>query len=169
MTSIVFDTDIISTFSKIQRLELLEDLFPQSDFCIPPAVQNDLIRAEEAGYVFTDYLWSANLFKVVTCSQDEIELISKLSIERRTLGLGEITSIAVAKHRNWLMVTNDEAAKKECDRQGVRYIDLTVILGSLWRNEILSKEEVSKLIDEIEKKDRVRIKNRKEILNDDRS
>jgi len=39
-----------------------------------------------------------------------------------------------------------------------------MLLASLWKNEILSKEEVSKLIDEIERKDRVRIKNRREVL-----
>lgn len=164
MTSLVFDTDVISAFSKIRRLELLKDLFPRSNFFITPAVQADLIRAEEAGYDFTDYLWSTNLFQVVGYSQDEVELISKISIERKTLGSGEITSTAVAKQRNWLMVTNDEAAKKECDRQGVRYIDLIMILGSLWRNKVLSKEEVSKLIDEIERKDRVKIKERRKIL-----
>jgi len=105
MTSLVLYTDVISTFSKIQRLELLKDLFPQNDFFITPAVQNDLFRAEEAGYTFINYLWSINLFKVVTYSKSEVELISKLSKERKRLGLGEITSIAVAKHRRWVMVT----------------------------------------------------------------
>jgi len=40
--SLVFDTDIISTFGKIKRLGLLKDLFPNTRFFIPPSVYNEL-------------------------------------------------------------------------------------------------------------------------------
>lgn len=74
---------------------------PNKEFYITFAVQNDLIRAEDAGYDFTDYLWNAKLFKVVSCSSKEIEFIRILLVKRKTLGRrGEISTIAVAKHRN---------------------------------------------------------------------
>lgn len=62
------------------------------------------------------------------------------------------------------MVTVDDSSKKECDSQEVQYIDLSMILGSLWRKEVLTKEDVRRLIDEIEKRDRVKFKNKREIL-----
>lgn len=164
MNALVFDTDIVSTFSKIRALHLLKGLFPNQEFYLPLAVREDLIAAKEAGYGFIDYLWSSELFKIVSYSEQETDLVGRLVMERTSLGSGEIACIAVAKCRHWIMVTNDTAAKNECDRQGVRFIDLSTILGSLWREAIIPKNEVEDLINQIERKDRVKIRNRKEIL-----
>ncbi len=52
--SLVFDTDVLSTFGKIKRLDLLRGLFPNARFFIPPSVYNDLFKARERGYEFVD-------------------------------------------------------------------------------------------------------------------
>ncbi len=49
MTSLVFDTDVLSTFGKIKRLDLLEKLFPGADFSIPTSVNNELFKAKDCG------------------------------------------------------------------------------------------------------------------------
>jgi hypothetical protein len=54
MTSLVFDTDVLSTFGKIKRLDLLEKLFPGADFSIPISVNNELFKAKDCGYEFVD-------------------------------------------------------------------------------------------------------------------
>lgn len=93
--NLVFDTDVLSTFGKIRRLDLLKELFPNAGFFIPPSVYNELFKARERGYEF---------------------------------------------------------------------IDLSMILKSLLAAKILTSNEVRVLITEIERKDRVTIKDRDDIL-----
>ena len=45
MNALVFDTDIVSTFSKIRALHLLKGLFPNQEFYLALAVREDLIAA----------------------------------------------------------------------------------------------------------------------------
>lgn len=164
MSALVFDADIVSTFSKIRKLHLLKALFPDQEFYLPLSVQEDLLAAKEAGYEFTNYLWDTKLFKVISHTEEETALIAKLRSKKPSLGLGQITCIVVGKCRGWIVVTNDVTAKNECERQDVKYIDLSAILRALWRERIIPQKDVEKLIDEIEQKDRVKIKNKKEIL-----
>lgn len=72
--------------------------------------------------------------------------------------------ISVCKHRGYILVTNDTAAKKVCDRNRIEFIDLSMILKSLLATKILTGSELRKLIDEIERKDRVLIKDKDDIL-----
>ena len=54
----IIDTDIISTFGKIKKYELLLKLFSSSELYISSSVYRDLITAKELGYDFVDYLLS---------------------------------------------------------------------------------------------------------------
>lgn len=56
MMAVVFDTDVISTFGKIKRLDLLQKLFPRDKFFIPSSVYDELINAREIGYAFAKYI-----------------------------------------------------------------------------------------------------------------
>ena len=48
MTTVIADTDILSTFGKIDRLDLLQHLF--DSVYIAPAVSRELMRAEGVGF-----------------------------------------------------------------------------------------------------------------------
>jgi hypothetical protein len=61
-------------------------------------------------------------------------------------------------------VSNDITAKKVCDQNRIKFIDLSMILKSLLVAEIVTDEELKALIDEIERKDRVVIKDKDIIL-----
>ena len=52
----------------------------------------------------------------------------------------------------------DEAAISFAEAKGITTISLHSILRSLWESRILTKEEVKKLISEIEQKDNTRVK-----------
>ena len=45
--NLVFDTDILSTFGKIRRLDLLKKLFPNVRFFVPSSVYNELFKARD--------------------------------------------------------------------------------------------------------------------------
>ncbi len=164
MMSLVFDTDIISTFGKIKRLDLLKDLFPNTRFFIPPSVYNELFKARERGYEFVDYVIESGILEVASLNKEELELLSELKEERRSLGLGELEGASICKHREYILVTNDRAAKKVCDQYGIEFIDLRMILKSLLIAEILTDNELKALIYEIERRDRVTIKDKGDIL-----
>jgi hypothetical protein len=45
MKSLIFDTDVLSTFGKIRRLDLLRKLLPDATFLAPPSVYGELFKA----------------------------------------------------------------------------------------------------------------------------
>ncbi|MBW6517489.1 MAG: hypothetical protein K0A89_03175 [ANME-2 cluster archaeon] len=165
MTSLVFDTDVLSTFGKIKRLDLLEKLFPGVDFSIPTSVNNELFKAKDCGYEFVDHITDSHIFEVTLLRQEEVGFLEKLHDERRMLGPGELECISICKHRDSVFVTNDTAAKKVCDHYDIKFIDLSMLLKSLIVTDILTTKEVEALIDEIEDKDKVIISNADYILN----
>ena len=162
--NLVFDTDILSTFGKIRRLDLLRVLFPNARFFIPPSVYNELFKARERGYEFVDYVIESGILEVIPLNREELEFLSRLREERRSLGLGELEGVSICKHREYVLVTNDITAKKVCDQYGIKIIDLSMILKSLLEVKILMSDELRALIDEIERKDRVIIKDKDDIL-----
>ena len=164
MTSLVFDTDVLSTFGKIKRLDLLEKLFPGADFSIPTSVNNELFKAKDCGYEFVDYITDSRIFEVTLLGQEEVGFLEKLRDERRKLGPGELECISICKHRDSVLVTNDTAAKKVCDHYDIKFIDLSMLLKSLIVTDILTSKEVEALMDEIEDKDKVIISNADYIL-----
>ena len=162
--NLVFDTDILSTFGKIRRLDLLKKLFPNVRFFVPSSVYNELFKARERGYEFVDYIIESGILEVTPLNEEELDLLSKLREEQRSLGLGELEGMSICKHREYILVTNDITAKKVCDQYGIKFVDLSMILKSLLEVKILMSDELRALIDEIERKDRVIIKDKDDIL-----
>lgn len=162
--NLVFDTDILSTFGKIRRLDLLRVLLPNARLFIPHSVYNELFKARERGYEFVDYIIESGILEVTPLNKEELELFNKLREEWRSLGLGELEGLSICKHRKYILVTNDVTAKKVCDHYKIKFIDLSMILKSLLIAELLTDNELRALIDEIERKDRVAIKDKDVIL-----
>jgi len=163
--NLVFDTDILSTFGKIRRLDLLKKLFPNVRFFVPSSVYNELFKARERGYEFVDYVIESGILEVIPLNKEELEFLGRLREERKSLGLGELEGVSICKHREYVLVTNDITAKKVGDQYGIKIIDLSMILKSLLEVKILMSDELGALIDEIERKDRVIIKDKDDILN----
>jgi predicted nucleic acid-binding protein len=162
--NLVFDTDILSTFGKIRRLDLLKKLFPNVRFFVPSSVYNELFKARERGYEFVDYVIESGIFEVIPLNKEELEFSGRLREERKSLGLGELEGVSICKHREYILVTNDITAKKVCDRYEIEFVDLSMILKSLLEVKILMSDELGALIGEIEGKDRVIIKDKDDIL-----
>jgi hypothetical protein len=75
-----------------------------------------------------------------------------------------LEGIAICKHRGYIFVTNDRGAKKICDSHAIHFIDLSMILNYLLVKELLTARELRLLIDEIERTDRVVIKDKGDIF-----
>jgi len=91
----VFDADLLSTFAKIEKLDILAKTFGNKDLIIPPAVASDLQRSKS---ILVKNVLKSKLFQQANLSNQEKELVNKIS-ERKHLGMGEIECIAVCKEK----------------------------------------------------------------------
>ena len=161
---IILDTNIISTFSKIKKLELLYDVFNANVFYISPNVHKEIMAAKEKGYIFveqvTDLLQRKKLV-TLTLNSEEAVKAEKLP---SSFSKGERDSLVICKERNGIFVTNERKVINYCKKHDIAYFDLRDILKALHQFMNFSKDEVSKLIDEIEEKDNIIIKDKNEIL-----
>lgn len=53
---ILLDTNIISTFSKIEKLELLYYVFNINILYISPSVYSEIMKAKDKGYAFVNHV-----------------------------------------------------------------------------------------------------------------
>ena len=163
---IVLDTDILSCFSKIKRFDLLQSLFKKEEFCIPLRVYEELLRAKEKGYDFVDYalkLIEEGKIRVEPLDRKELDVVRELS-KRGRLGFGEIEALALAKVRGGILLSNDRVVGKVGAELNVDVFNLEDILHAFLKFNIITKGELENLINEIESKDRIKIKNKDKLL-----
>lgn len=162
---ILLDTNVLSTFGKINRLNLLFDIFKE-DICISSNVLDEIKNADEQGYSFADKVISLideGKIMVISSSQEERQYMVTLPL---SFGSGERDSVAIAKKRRGVFVTNEKRLWNFCETEEIDFLTLNNLLKLLWKDKILTKEEVRKLIDEIEEKDNIVIVSKDEIFAD---
>ena len=152
------DADVLSTFAKVKRLDLLAKVFGKSELLICPAVLSDLKRSKSD---LVRDVAASNLFHHASLSRQEQQLLEKI-YSSMILGLGESECIALCKTRNDVFVTNDRKAGEMAEQIGVSVVDLETILYSL--KDLLDKNQLKQLITNIESKGRVIIVNKDKIL-----
>jgi len=143
---IIFDTNILSIFAKISRLELIKKLF--GAIYITPMIKEELIVPLEYGYEFPkDVLGSSS---VVIPTTEELGTYNEFKVR---LGKGEAEAISIAKNRNLLFATNDKVAQKVAKENGVGIISLQAILNTLVKRQILTLDELNEIINDIRLRD----------------
>ena len=155
--TIVFDADIISTFAKIERLDVLKKIFAEP-LLFPDAVHDDLLRALDAGH---NYIQPA-LKACGHVSLNEAELRFVEMRYGKTLGLGELECIAICFFRKHSFASNDRKAQQEAKKQGITVITLSDILWMI--KEKTTNEELRQIIQAIEEKDNTTIKGKELLL-----
>jgi len=123
--NIVFDTNILSTFAKINRLDLLFKLFNKQELLIPVVVLKEL---QDSKQEFTQIILNNKSFKTIDSDKEKKDLILSLKVG---LGLGEKECLAICKNKNYVFVTNDEIAIKEAKKLGIEWLNLEIILNAL--------------------------------------
>jgi predicted nucleic acid-binding protein len=156
---VVIDTDVLSTFMKINKLDLIQRLFPKSEVLLTPSVSKEIKKGIQLGIIRSQRI----NFSRIKLDLPEKKLVKEIRAGRK-LGLGDAECISVAKYRNCLLITNDRQAEISADSLSVSHINLPLLLRELWRNRVISKHHVIELIKEIEIKDRIVIKNKELIL-----
>ena len=160
------DTNIISTFAKVERLDLLYSLFEGLTVATSSSVFLEIRHAEEKGYSFCNGiidLVHENRLHVLSPSSEEYQIARTLP---KSFGLGERDSLAIALDRKAIFVTNEKKVVNFCEKKGVTVLTLNQLLRALWELKILSKKDVMKLMNEMEDKDNLIITSKDSILDE---
>ena len=75
-----------------------------------------------------------------------------------TLGAGERESIAVAKERTGMVISNESRVAHYCRQLNIPCIRLPDILRVLWTEGVVSQEDVQTMIEDLQVKDRMHFK-----------
>ena len=162
MTAVIADTDILSTFGKMSRLDLLQSLC--DNVYIAPAVWRELGRAAQLGFA-----WIASVQRTVLLlplTADESREVARLTSLYPQLGSGEIESFVLAQTHHLACLTNDRQAKVVAQALGLSYLDLEEILRAFKTRKLLTATALTALIAQIEEHDRTYIKAKAQIVSD---
>lgn len=162
MKTAISDTDILSTFGKVGRADLLQRLF--LNIYASPAVYRELMTVEQLGLTWVTPVKEA--VELLSLAEKHTKEVEQLATAHPQLGSGEVETFVLAKAHHLICLTNDRQAKRVCHALGLSYLDLEEILRALKLNGVLTREALEQLIEQIEEQDHTRIKAKKHILRD---
>lgn len=141
---IVADADFLSSFLKIDALELVFKALGTDTITITSGVLTEL---EQAPFREKLHFWlTATDLKVVVEKIDEVYF-------SEDFGRGELESIYLAEQTNSLLLTNDRNAGILAERKGITVMDVTTFLAYCKNHYLLSKDELRKIINDLKEKD----------------
>jgi len=150
---IVFDTDILSMFAKIDAVDLLKQLFGKRGV-ITPKIRDEISVSLEYGYNFP--LKVISTLKTVPLNDQALEEYIRMH-GNLSLGKGELEAIAYCKTGKCAFATNDIKAREFAKSEGVFVISLQAILRALWKKKISSKKEIKRILERIKEADNLTV------------
>jgi len=146
MPEIIFDSCVLSDFALSNAIPILERLYARSAF-VTDFVAAEILRGIQKGHsglkAIKIALQKDWLRETVLESGPEKILFEKLSM---SLGLGEASSIAVAKTRGWTFACDDKAAREESESIGVRLTGTIGILMKAAKKKTLAASEADDIL-----------------------
>jgi predicted nucleic acid-binding protein len=113
--SVISNTTVLSNFAAIDALHRLHELF-EAVF-LPTEVYQEIQRGLEEGYTFYSGVEEVlhprveNGWLRLTSLKDEGEVLAFSGMPGQ-LHAGEASCLAIARQRNWLLLTDDKAARR---------------------------------------------------------
>ncbi|RME83107.1 MAG: DUF3368 domain-containing protein [Caldilineae bacterium] len=147
----VINNTVLSNVSLVGRLDILRDLFGK--VYVTHEVREEVLRGIEEGYAFLE-----RAEVEIKIGEDAwLELVGFDSPEEeqsfreyaRTLGYGEASCLALAKHRGWLVLTDDQEARRVLQREGLEVTGTLGVLRLAVENGLLTLEEGNALLQEM--------------------
>ena len=120
--SVISNTTVISNFSGIDQIDLLRAVY--DEIFIAVEVYEEIQRGIEEGYEFYSdidcfiYPKHQEGWIRMTSLEGEKEVEFFATLPAR-LHQGEAASLAIAKNRSWLFLTDDKAARKSAKAHGI--------------------------------------------------
>ncbi len=156
----VADCDILSTFAKINRIELLEKIF--SKILMSHGVYIELTNAETFGFDFPEKVFKSRI-ELTTLNSGELNDF-KFFVKMPQIHHGEAECMSIAKNRNMVFLTNDRKAVRLCEETGILVLDIKDVLKQIAREKLIDKNEMLQILDDVERLDNTVIKEKEEII-----
>jgi predicted nucleic acid-binding protein len=146
---LLLDTDIASAFAKSGHFAVILKLFDRVGLTL--GVYEELLAPLEHGYEYPKDIFE--MAELVTNTDEEQRAYLELRKEEASIGKGELESIAVCLKRGYLFSSFDKRAVLTARNCGVSVITCGAIFKGLMEKGIAPKEEVLKIIKDIEAAD----------------
>ena len=146
---LILDTDIASAFAKAGHFDALINLFRSVG--ITTSVYEELLTPMEYGYGYPRTIFS--MTELITVSEEEQKKYLKIKEKHAKIGKGELESIVVCLNRGYLFSSFDKKALMVAKEVGVEIITAGVVFKGLAVKGIATKEEILKIIRDIESSD----------------
>ena len=148
MAILVCDTDFLSSFLKIGRLELVKDLFKEENLYIPVAVLGEIANSD----LITDLL-NIEWIKVKKVGDEDLNEMEK-DKEFAYLGSGEKECLALCKRfENSVLLISDNKARMIANKTEIFTLNISAFLLACKDVGILSREDVLTIIHDLKEKD----------------
>jgi len=145
---IVCDTDFLSSFLKIERLELVKDLFKEENLYLPVAVLGEIANTD----LITDLL-NKNWIKVKKVSDDDLKKMES-DKEFAGLGSGEKECLVLCKQfRESVLLISDNKARKIANKNKMAVLNIPAFLLACKGKGILDRGNIATIIRDLKEKD----------------
>jgi predicted nucleic acid-binding protein len=137
----VFDTNVVTRFARINRLDLLLHLSVGHVY-ITPAIQRELETGLNNGvkYLIDVIQWiHTGRLPVLSLTQIDRQFMRALPSK---LGDGEAQAIALCRRVNFTFVSHDSRAIDYCKHEGIKSIRLTNLVKKLQKAGLLAEDEI---------------------------
>ena len=154
---ILVDTNILSTFARVDELELLFVLFRGAPFGVTQAVHEEVAKAVAQG---CDWLRQALALRAggrLVLAEPTAEERLVLPALPRSLAAGEREAIVICQARSCTFLTNDKRARNFCRELGIPVYDLVGLLRALWEWKVRSLDFVHQLCARMEAAEGIRL------------
>ena len=148
---VVADTDMLSIFSRIGRLDILNELF--AAIIVPPSVKVELGEGK------IDLKKLEPEFAQLTTRE-----LKDLKYVHSELDKREKECYVIAKNRNIPLANNEKIVHRLCKEDNMSYFSLPRILRLAIKDGIVTRNEARQLVNSIEKEEYTVIKNKDEIF-----
>jgi predicted nucleic acid-binding protein len=132
----VVDTDFLSAFIKINRVELIYKALETDKLYVTQAVFEELAKAP-----FFDHI-AELMEKIVLISIDKLNK----NVQSAKFGKGELESISYALETNSVLLTNDKKAGEFAEDSGVKVLDIVSFLLLCREIDLLGVDDIKNIL-----------------------
>ncbi len=155
---VIIDTDFVSSFFKIGKLELILTALGIEYLIIPSTVYEELKDA-----IFFDRISPHFIFRKNDIDKVRFILITEVNLNEiqeyldqekmKFLGRGELGCFILAKKISDKILIDDNHARKIAGDQRLKVISIPAFLSYCKSKNILSKSEIKQIINDLKEKD----------------
>lgn len=146
--TIICDTDFLSSLLKIERLELVKDLFKEENLYIPIAVLGEIAKTD----LITNLL-DKNWIKVKRVNYKDLKKMES-DEEFENLGSGEKECLVLCKQfQDSMLLISDNKAREIANKNNIAVLNISAFLLACKDVGLLNSEDIATIIHDLKDKD----------------